>query len=95
MPQNRKIINPQKGDIVRSNQGRDRFRVFMVIDIDYGNMVAPYIIADGKKHKITEKKHKNPRHLKLVAEYSKINTKIDFNSLTDVQVSEICEKYDI
>ena len=95
MPQNRKIIMPDVGDIVQSKQGRDRYRVFLVTSIDEKNGVAPVVVADGRKHTLSEKKHKNPRHLNVIKRYGEIDENIDFAALSDVQAYEICEKYDI
>lgn len=86
---------PEAGDIVQSKQGRDRYRVFLVTEIDEGNAVAPVVVADGRKHTLREQKHKNPRHLSVLRRYSQIDEKLDFGALSDVQVYEICEKYDI
>ncbi len=105
MPQNRKIIIPRIGDVVKSKQGRDRFRTFLIIDIDEKNKLAPVVVADGQLHKIGDKKHKNPRHLALVAHAENFETtenggigelhiKTKINALTDVQVYEICKKHD-
>lgn len=95
MPQNRKIRMPSVGDIVRSKQGRDRFRVFLVIDIDEENKLAPVVVADGKLHKTGDKKHKNPRHLAIVGHDEIIDKTGSIELISDVQVYEICEKHDI
>lgn len=95
MPQNRKIRMPSVGDVVQSTQGRDRYRVFLVVDIDESDKVSPVVIADGRLHKLDEKKHKNPRHLRIISEHDKIDKTAPFEPLDDVQVYEICEKRDI
>lgn len=95
MPQNRKIIMPQVGDVVRSKQGRDRFRVFLVTEIDEKNKVAPVVIADGKKHVLSEKKHKNPRHLSVLGHDEIFDKTASIQLISDVQVYEICEKHDL
>ena len=61
MPQNRRIRMPSVGDVVQSIKGRDRYRVFLVVDMDESDKVSPVVIADGRLHKLDEKKHKNPR----------------------------------
>ncbi len=95
MPQNRKIRMPEVGDVVRSKQGRDRFRVFLVVELDEKNKVSPVVIADGKKHVLSEKKHKNPRHLSVIGHDEIFDKTASIQLISDVQVYEICEKHDI
>ena len=95
MPQNRRIRMPSVGDVVQSTQGRDRYRVFLVTEIDESDKVSPVVIADGRLHKLSEKKHKNPRHLRIITEHDKITEMSLPGPLDDVQVYEICEKRDI
>lgn len=95
MPQNRRIKMPSVGDVVQSIKGRDRYRVFLVVAIDESDKVSPVVIADGRLHKLDEKKHKNPRHLRIISERDKIDKTAVFEALEDVQVYEICEKRDI
>lgn len=95
MPQNRRIRMPSVGDVVQSTKGRDRYRVFLVTEIDESDKVSPVVIADGRLHKLDDKKHKNPRHLRIISEHDKIDKTNLSNSLDDVQVYEICEKRDI
>lgn len=95
MPQNRRIRMPSVGDVVQSTKGRDRYRVFLVTEIDESDKVSPVVIADGRLHKLDDKKHKNPRHLRIISEHGKIDKTNLPNSLDDVQVYEICEKRDI
>lgn len=47
MPQNRRIRMPSVGDVVQSIKGRDRYRVFLVVDMDESDKVSPVVIADG------------------------------------------------
>lgn len=95
MPQNRRIRMPSVGDVVQSTNGRDRYRVFLVVAIDESDKVSPVVIADGRLHKLDEKKHKNPRHLRIISERDKIDKTAVSEALEDVQVYEICEKRDI
>lgn len=95
MPQNRRIRMPSVGDVVQSIKGRDRYRVFLVVDMDESDKVSPVVIADGRLHKLDDKKHKNPRHLRIISGYSKIDKTDLSKPLVDVQVYEICEKRDI
>ena len=52
MPQNRRIKMPSVGDVVQSIKGRDRYRVFLVVDMDESDKVSPVVIADGRLHKL-------------------------------------------
>ena len=52
MPQNRRIRMPSVGDVVQSIKGRDRYRVFLVVDMDESDKVSPVVIADGRLHKL-------------------------------------------
>lgn len=92
MPQNKRIKIPSAGDIVRSTQGRDRYRCFLVTEVDGADKTAPIVIADGKLHTVTDRKHKNPRHLRIIKHNVELHEGTDLNALTDVQVYEICEK---
>ena len=80
---------------MQSTKGRDRYRVFLVTEIDESDKVSPVVIADGRLHKLDEKKHKNPRHLRIISERDKIDKTDVSEALEDVQVYEICEKRDI
>ena len=80
---------------MQSIKGRDRYRVFLVTEIDESDKVSPVVIADGRLHKQDDKKHKNPRHLRIISGYGKIDKTDLYKPLDDVQVYEICEKRDI
>lgn len=95
MPQNRRIRMPSVGDVVQSIKGRDRYRVFLVTEIDESDKVSPVVIADGRLHKLDDKKHKNPRHLRIKSGHDKIDKTDLSKPLDDVQAYEICEKRDI
>ncbi|MBO4932323.1 MAG: hypothetical protein J6I42_09090, partial [Clostridia bacterium] len=55
------------GTVVQSVCGRDRYRVFLVVEIDDSDPVQPVVIADGSLRKLAGRKHKNPAHLRFVA----------------------------
>lgn len=84
--------------VVQSMQGRDRYRVFLVTEIDLENDVRPVVIADGNLRKLAARKHKNPAHLRLVAcpseeEAAWLSNPSD-GGLTDEKILTICKKYD-
>ena len=81
------------GAIVRSKQGRDRFRTFAVIALDGDNLTAPLVIADGKLHPAAQRKHKNPAHLELVAMPVETDRKRLLGGADDVEIAEICSRY--
>ena len=83
------------GDVVRSKCGRDRKRVFLVVEIDGEDKDAPVVIANGTLRKLEDRKHKNPAHLELVASIGKSNICGTVNDLTNSKIAEICEIYDI
>lgn len=83
------------GDVVRSKCGRDRKRVFLVVEIDGEDKDAPVVIANGTLRKLEDRKHKNPAHLELVATIGKSNICETVNDLTNSKIAEICEIYDI
>ena len=81
------------GVIVRSKQGRDRFRIFAVIGLDPDRPAAPLIIADGKLHPRSQRKHKNPAHLELVAVAVETDRKRLAEGADDSEIAEICLRY--
>ncbi len=83
------------GVIVRSIQGRDRFRTFAVVEIDPDCPTAPLVIADGKLHPLKSRKHKNPAHLRLLGVPGESDRKKLTESPDDGQIAEICAKYEI
>lgn len=83
------------GQIVQSVSGRDRYRVFLVIDIDEGNMTAPLVIADGRLRKIEDRKHKNPRHVRQIGSVGEMEIKALLASGGNVEIAKLCAKYDI
>ena len=83
------------GQIVRSKCGRDRKRVFMVVDIDCDDKYAPVVIANGTLRKLEDRKHKNPAHLEPVATIGKSDIREYENDPTNSKIAEICDRYDI
>ena len=53
-----------RGAVVRSKSGRDRYRVFAIVDVCSDGRV---LIADGKLHTLADPKKKNLRHLTVLA----------------------------
>lgn len=81
------------GVIVRSKQGRDRFRIFAVIGLDPDRPASPLIIADGRLHPRNQRKHKNPAHLELVAVPVETDRKRLEEGADDSEIAEICLRY--
>ncbi len=88
------MISLDFGTVVQSTAGRDRHRVFLVIDIDYSDMVRPVIVANGQLRKFSGKKHKNPRHLKFIAKLTEEEICELSSDLSDEKILIICKKYD-
>ena len=82
------------GVIVRSVQGRDRWRVFAVVGIDLSNDTAPLIVSDGRLHPLEQQKHKNPAHLRLLGVPVETDRKVLLDSPTNSEIAEICGKYE-
>ena len=82
------------GAIVRSKQGRDRYRTFAVIALDPENPVAPLIIADGILHRAAQRKHKNPAHLAYLGMPVETDRKRLAEGADDVEIAEICSRYE-
>ena len=57
----------ERGNIVRSLKGRDKGKRSVVMSCEFNRVY----ISDGKEHKLTEPKLKNPKHLE------KLNIDID------------------
>ena len=82
------------GTVVQSVCGRDRYRVFLVVEIDDSDPVRPVVIADGSLRKLAGRKHKNPSHLKFVARPTEEELYQLREGLDDGQILTICKKYD-
>lgn len=88
--------NPfEVGQIVRSKCGRDKKRVFLVIEIDPNDKDAPVVIANGTLRKTEDRKHKNPAHLELIATIGKSDISELENEPTNSKIAEICDRHDI
>ena len=57
----------KRGNVVRSIKGRDKDKLSVVLSFNDNKVY----ISDGKEHKLTEPKLKNPKHLE------KLNFNID------------------
>ena len=82
------------GTVVQSTCGRDRYRVFVVVGIDYSDSVRPVVIADGSLRKLAAGKHKNPSHLRFMARPTEEEISRLREDCTDEQILTICKKYD-
>ena len=82
------------GTVVRSKRGRDRKRVFIVVDIDENSPESPIVIANGKLRKLEDRKHKNPVHLEYVGILDKSDIERLENGLSNGEIAEICNKHD-
>ncbi len=82
------------GTVVQSVCGRDRYRVFLVVELDERDPVSPVVIADGSLRKLAGRKHKNPAHLRFVARPTAEELRNLADSLNDEQILTICKKYD-
>ena len=49
----------ERGNIVRSLKGRDKDKISVVLSFENNKVY----ISDGKEHKLTKPKLKNPKHL--------------------------------
>ena len=88
-------FEPEAGQIVRSRTGRDRFRVFLVVEVDRSDRIAPAVIADGELRRLEDRKHKNPAHLDLLGKVGKNSKETDVTVLTNVEIAEICRNFEI
>lgn len=82
------------GTVVRSVSGRDRYRVFLVVELDERDPVSPVVIADGSLRKLSGRKHKNPAHLRFVARPTEEELQSLASGLNDEKILTICKKYD-
>ena len=65
-----------KSNIVRSDAGRDKGKLFVVLDVE-GEFL---LLADGKTRKVEHPKHKKRRHVLFVsAEKTRLSEKITGN----------------
>ena len=71
------------GQLVRSRQGRDQNRLYIVTAVGDRNLVA----ADGTKWAVSKPKRKNPLHLQ------KINIRMDAE-ITDADIVKIIQTFE-
>ena len=90
----RKPAEIRVGDLVQSTDGRDRKRVFLVVEMDAANPLAPVVIANGSLRKIADRKHKNPGHLRVIGALDKSDIERPLTSLSDGEIAEICQNHD-
>ncbi len=85
------------GTVVQSVCGRDRYRVFLVVELDDSipGRPASAVIADGSLRKLTGRKHKNPAHLRFVARPTEEELQSLRDGLDDEKILTICKKYDL
>ncbi|SMB83750.1 hypothetical protein SAMN00017405_1080 [Desulfonispora thiosulfatigenes DSM 11270] len=60
--------NLQRGQLVKSNAGRDKGRYFLVYDWDYEYVY----VVDGVLRKVQKPKKKNLCHLSFIKQYSEL-----------------------
>lgn len=82
------------GDVVRSVSGRDRKRVFVVVEYDECDKTAPIVIANGSLRPLSDRKHKNPMHLRWVAALPDSDIIELKTHPTDSRIAELCERFD-
>lgn len=90
----RKQAEIRVGDVVRSTDGRDRKRVFLVLEIDENSPLSPVVIANGQLRKIAGRKHKNPGHLQVIGHLDKSDIDKPVECLSDGEIAEICQNHD-
>lgn len=84
-----------KGSVVKSVSGRDIHRVFIVIEEDSRSRIAPIVIADGQLRTLSQRKHKNPAHLKVIATLTDEEKNELLRAADDILIAKLCKKYDI
>ena len=80
------------GDIVKSLNGHDQNRLFIVVDIDKNGFIA---IIDGRYREKSKPKLKNPKHLKLVAHDEKLIEKVNSPIVTNAEIHKLIKAYKI
>lgn len=83
------------GTVVQSVCGRDRYRVFLVVEVDDRDAVRPVVISDGSLRKLAGRKHKNPAHLRFIARPTEEELQSLRDGLDDEEILTICKKYDL
>jgi len=82
------------GDLVQSVDGRDRKRVFLVLELDESRPLSPVVIANGSLRKKEDRKHKNPGHLRVIGALDKSDIEKPLEDLSDGEIAEICKNHD-
>ena len=82
------------GSLVRSKDGRDKKRVFVVVGIDENDPISPVLIADGKLRKVGFPKRKKPIHLLPMGQVSDIEKNALKVGISDEEIAQIVEMYD-
>ena len=78
------------GDVVISNHGHDKNRLFIVVEVDKNGYIA---IIDGRYRPKTKPKRKNPKHLEYVAHDDSIIDKINSKQSTDAEIHKMIKAY--
>lgn len=95
-PKSDSSVTPVAGAVVVSKAGRDRFRVFIIVDVlpPKPNEKAPRaLVIDGKLRTAAAPKKKNLSHLILVGMSSDAAELIAAGGLTDEAARKILEEY--
>ena len=72
--------NVKAGTLVRSLAGRDKDRVYVAASVHDGRV----FLSDGRKHRLSSPKAKNPRHISPVGELN-----ADLSTLTDKKIRRL------
>lgn len=78
------------GDVVISNHGHDKNRLFIVVEVDKNGYIA---IIDGRYRPKTKPKRKNPKHLEYVAHDDCIIEKLSSKQSTDAEIHKMIKAY--
>ena len=78
------------GDVVISNHGHDKNRLFIVVEVDKNGYIA---IIDGRYRPKTKPKRKNPKHLQYVAHDENIINKVNSKQSTDAEIHKLIKAY--
>ncbi|SES89359.1 KOW domain-containing RNA-binding protein [Anaerobranca gottschalkii] len=80
--------NVQKGILVRSKQGRDKDKIYLVLDVKDERVY----LVDGKVRTIKRPKVKNPKHILPVSK--KIFTEV-LNNLSDEKIAHLISTFEL
>lgn len=79
------------GSVVRSKSGRDRKRVFVIVDV-CNDSSGRVLVADGKLHPLSAPKKKNLRHLAVLAAAEVGETSFSFE--TDEELYSFIKRFE-